>query len=113
MSRGHDAQAAVVPPRPAPSVPAATPAPAIEHRWTARDAIKDYIAIARPDHWCKNVFMVLGVLLAYFYHPVPFGWETVAQLVWAVAATCLVASSNYVLNEILDARTDREHPVKR
>jgi len=28
-------------------------------------------------------------------------------------ATCLIASSNYVLNEILDAPTDRSHPVKR
>ena len=30
-----------------------------------------------------------------------------------MAATCLIASSNYVLNEILDAPTDRSHPVKR
>jgi 4-hydroxybenzoate polyprenyltransferase len=30
-----------------------------------------------------------------------------------VATTCVVASSNYVLNEILDAPTDRAHPVKR
>src|SRR5258708_16297192 len=31
----------------------------------------------------------------------------------ALPISCLLASSNYVLNEILDARTDREHPVKR
>ncbi|HYV34496.1 MAG TPA: UbiA prenyltransferase family protein, partial [Gemmataceae bacterium] len=34
-------------------------------------------------------------------------------ILWAVAATCLIASSNYVLNEILDAPTDRSHPKKR
>ena len=72
-----------------------------------------YIAIARPDHWCKNAFMVLGVLLAYFYQPVLIGWAVAIRILWAVAATCLIASSNYVLNEILDAPTDRNHPVKR
>jgi 4-hydroxybenzoate polyprenyltransferase len=34
------------------------------------------------------------------------------RLVAALAATCLVASSNYVLNEILDAPSDRHHPEK-
>jgi decaprenyl-phosphate phosphoribosyltransferase len=73
-----------------------------------------YAAIARPDHWFKNVFMVLGVLLAYFYQPQVFQQAIVfVHLVVAVVATCFIASSNYVLNEILDAPTDRSHPVKR
>jgi 4-hydroxybenzoate polyprenyltransferase len=72
-----------------------------------------YLAIARPDHWFKNVFMALGVLLAYFYHPELLGTHSVLAILWAIAATCLIASSNYVLNEILDAPTDRSHPVKR
>ena len=72
-----------------------------------------YVAIARPDHWVKNVFMVLGVLLAYFYHPELAKKGAIVQIIWAVATTCLIASSNYVLNEILDAPTDRNHPVKR
>jgi 4-hydroxybenzoate polyprenyltransferase len=72
-----------------------------------------YLAIARPDHWFKNVFMALGVFLAYFYHPDLFGPMTLLTIVWAFAITCLAASSNYVINEILDAPTDRSHPVKR
>ncbi len=72
-----------------------------------------YASIARPDHWFKNVFMALGVLLAYFYHPELLQQNTLFQILWAVATTCLIASSNYVLNEILDAPTDRSHPVKR
>jgi len=31
--------------------------------------LKDYIAIARPDHWFKNVFMLLGIVLAFFIEP--------------------------------------------
>ena len=75
--------------------------------------IVPYFSIARPDHWFKNVFMALGVLLAYFYHPEVFGPTTLVSIAWAVFLTCLAASSNYVLNEILDAPTDRSHPVKR
>lgn len=77
------------------------------------DRVVPYLSIARPDHWFKNVFMALGVLLAYFYHPEVIGPATLASIAWAVFITCLAASSNYVLNEILDAPTDRSHPVKR
>src|SRR3990170_2687809 len=69
--------------------------------WRAR--ARPYVSIARPDHWFKNVFMAVGVLLAYLYHPELFGAYALVQIAWALAATCLVASSNYVLNEILDA----------
>jgi 4-hydroxybenzoate polyprenyltransferase len=53
------------------------------------------------------------MLLAYFYHPELVQKITIVPIIWAVATTCLIASSNYVLNEILDAPTDRNHPVKR
>ena len=33
-----------------------------------------YIQIARVDHWFKNVFMLLGVLLAVFYEPALCTW---------------------------------------
>ena len=55
----------------------------------------------------------LGVLLAFFYHPDLFGVHAGWQLLWALAATCCLASCNYVINEILDAPTDLRHPVKR
>ena len=72
-----------------------------------------YIQIARIDHWFKNVFMLLGVLLALFYEPALFSWAGVLRVGVALLATCLVASSNYVLNELLDAPRDRFHPVKK
>jgi 4-hydroxybenzoate polyprenyltransferase len=72
-----------------------------------------YVAIARPDHWFKNAFMAAGAVLAYFCHPAFVGRQTPLVLLAAFAAVCLLASSNYVLNEILDAPSDRHHPVKR
>lgn len=78
-----------------------------------RGRIRPYVLIARPDHWFKNGFMVLGVILAGFYHPDSVATSTLAPVFLALAGICLIASSNYVLNEILDAPTDRHHPVKR
>ena len=72
-----------------------------------------YIRIARIDHWFKNSFMLLGVVLAFFYQPALMEWSSAAPLALALLATCLVASSNYVLNELLDGPQDRMHPVKR
>ncbi len=72
-----------------------------------------YADIARPDHWIKNAFMVLGILLAFFYRPETIAGVAMLQILWAFVATCLLASSNYVINEILDAVHDLSHPVKR
>ncbi len=76
-------------------------------------AVRPYVQIARVDHWFKNAFMALGVLLALFYEPQLFATQSVGVLALAGLATCLIASSNYVLNEILDGPTDRLHPQKR
>jgi decaprenyl-phosphate phosphoribosyltransferase len=109
MSRAQDPLAPLI----APALSLTSPAPAAGARRLGSGTIRDYVAIARPDHWCKNAFMVLGVLLAYFYKPGLIGWTSLGLILWAVLATCLIASSNYVLNEVLDAPTDREHPIKR
>jgi 4-hydroxybenzoate polyprenyltransferase len=71
------------------------------------------VQIARIDHWFKNAFMLLGVILAVFYQPEVATWSSLLPLTLAVVATCLVASSNYVLNELLDAPNDRLHPEKK
>lgn len=72
-----------------------------------------YIQIARVDHWFKNAFMLLGVILAVFYQPDVAALSSLVPLGLGVLATCLVASSNYVLNELLDAPRDRLHPEKK
>ena len=40
-----------------PAIEAAAPAPKNAWAW------KDYVAIARPDHWTKNFFMLPGLFL--------------------------------------------------
>ena len=75
--------------------------------------IAAYASIARPDHWFKNVFMLLGVLLAFFYHPeLLAGFDVGTCSSGAVAATCLIASSNYV-HQRDPRRPDRPQPSRQ
>ena len=62
-------------------------------------ALPHYLALARPDHWAKNVLMVPGIAVALFYRPERFGLDSAWAVLLTLVATCLVASSNYVLNE--------------
>lgn len=75
--------------------------------------VKPYVAIARPDHWIKNIFMLAGTGVASVIYPQYMGWTVLGDVLIAFVATCLIASSNYVLNEILDSSRDSEHPEKR
>ena len=77
--------------------------------------IRDYVQIMRTDHWFKNVFMLPGIILGYLALDSPPADFVRAALHLAVGvfAVCLVCSSNYTINEILDAPTDRKHPEKR
>lgn len=66
----------------------------------------------RADHWVKNVFVLPGIICALALAPTgphPGLW---LNLVLGLTAICLIASSYYTLNEILDAPHDRGHPVK-
>lgn len=81
---------------------------------TARmSALVDYARLARPGYWIKNVFVAPGILLAFYFHPDLAPGAYVANVAIGLLCACLVASSNYVLNEILDAPTDAHHPEKR
>jgi len=57
--------------------------------------------------------MIPGVVLACFDSPDVFSWSIIPDIVIALIATCLIASSNYTINEILDASKDALHPVKK
>jgi 4-hydroxybenzoate polyprenyltransferase len=79
----------------------------------AHHGLRPYVQMARVDHWFKNAFMLAGVILALFVEPALLRLDVVPVLLLALVSTCLVASSNYVLNEMLDAPYDRKHPVKK
>ncbi len=75
-------------------------------------SLKDYVAIARPDNWVKNLFMVPGMLFALSIFHTPFTAHLIFKIIIGIVSICLIASANYVINEYLDASFDKYHPLK-
>lgn len=73
--------------------------------------LADYVAIARPDHWGKNIFVLPGAALALIVDP-QASIGSLACLGVGLVSTCLIASANYTINEFLDGKFDRFHPTK-
>jgi decaprenyl-phosphate phosphoribosyltransferase len=76
------------------------------------EILKGHFQIARLDHWVKNVFVLPGILIAMSIDRSLIGLKQIENIILGIAAVCLIASSNYVLNEVLDAPSDRMHPTK-
>jgi 4-hydroxybenzoate polyprenyltransferase len=73
----------------------------------------DYLRLMRPVYLIKSVFIAPGIVLAFYFHTELSLYSHAFDLLLAIAGACLTASSNYVINEIRDARGDAMHPVKR
>ena len=78
---------------------------------SVRHRIYPYLMIARPDHWVKHIFIIPGILIAERLDPAA-SLRIIPILVGTLSA-CLLASANYVLNEFLDAESDKFHPIKK
>ena len=63
----------------------------------------------RPIHWTKNVLLFVPALTAHRL----FERRTLVETLIAFVAFSLCASAAYLLNDMLDLETDRQHPQKR
>ena len=75
---------------------------------TAPARARSHLRALRPHQWLKNLLVFLPMLAAHDLSAATFG----ASLL-AFVGFCLVASSVYVTNDLLDLRSDRRHPRKR
>jgi len=75
--------------------------------------MKDYIKIARPDHWIKNMFIMPGIVMGLLIFGLDKLVPNIGNIVIGTIATCFIASANYVINEWLDAEFDKYHPIKK
>lgn len=70
--------------------------------------MKKYLRLIRPQHWIKNVF----VLVPMFFGGVLFDLTAIESGLLVFMAFSFIASSIYCYNDIVDADADRHHPVK-
>ena len=75
--------------------------------------LQGHLEICRFDHWIKNVFILPGLLIAISVYPQSIGLHLIYSIAIGFLAAGIIASSNYVINEILDAPFDALHPNKR
>lgn len=75
--------------------------------------MKNYIKIARPDHWIKNLFIIPGIVVAFLVSGMDQSLHFMPRFIAGMLATCFISSANYVINEWLDADFDKYHPVKK
>ncbi|MEK6287965.1 MAG: UbiA family prenyltransferase [Acidobacteriota bacterium] len=71
-----------------------------------------HLKIARADHWIKNVFVIPGIVVAISLDRSTLTPILLWHILIGLLSVCVVTSSNYVINEVLDAPFDREHPIK-
>lgn len=79
----------------------------VEHLGAAASARSAYLRAIRPHQWLKNILVFLPLLTAH-----RFDMATLLLSCLAFISFSLVASSVYVLNDLLDLDADRAHPRK-
>lgn len=79
-----------------------------EHMVTDAKSITPYIKALRPHQWLKNTLVFLPMLAAH-----QLDSQTFLLSLFAFVCFSLVASSVYVLNDLLDLAADRAHPHKK
>lgn len=67
------------------------------------------LRLLRPHQWVKNGFVLVGLLFGHAWHD-PLKLH---QALAAFVAFCLLSSTVYVFNDLLDREADRQHPKKR
>jgi len=72
-------------------------------------SLKALIEAMRPKQWAKNIFIFAPLVFDQkLFHPTYLA-RTVAGLV----LLCLISGAVYLMNDLVDAEKDRQHPRKR
>lgn len=80
----------------------------VVHLSPAPSYVAPLLRAIRPHQWLKNLLVLLPLLAAH-----QFDLPTIFWTLMAFVSFCLIASSVYLLNDLLDLAADRAHPRKR
>ncbi|TVQ87375.1 MAG: decaprenyl-phosphate phosphoribosyltransferase [Deltaproteobacteria bacterium] len=74
-----------------------------------RDLLNAVVRAARPKQWAKNVLIFAPLVFSLAF----LDSSSLLSALLAAASFSLLASSGYLLNDILDRKADARHPKKR
>jgi 4-hydroxybenzoate polyprenyltransferase/phosphoserine phosphatase len=80
----------------------------LEERASARASFRTWISALRGHHWAKNLLLFLPLALSH-----NLAFEPVLRTLAGFALFGFCASGLYILNDLLDLHSDREHPWKK
>lgn len=80
----------------------------VRHLDGGQGGARELVRALRPHQWSKNLLVLLPVLMNH-----SLSLETWAAALLALVAFSLVASSAYLVNDMIDLADDRSHPRKR
>lgn len=71
--------------------------------------LKALLETMRPKQWAKNVFIFAGLIFSQkLLQP-----SLLVKNILAFVLFCLISSTVYLINDLVDMEKDRRHPVKR
>jgi len=73
-----------------------------------RSVVSNLLISLRPDQWTKNLLVFAGLLFGQRLFDVP----SVERAAGAFAVFCALSGVVYLINDIADRDTDRQHPLK-
>lgn len=73
----------------------------------SRQAVATWARLVRPRQWIKNLVLFAGLLFTGTFALVP-----ALRVGLACVLFCALSSAGYLLNDVLDASSDRAHPLK-
>ena len=63
----------------------------------------------RPHHIAKNILLLFPLLVGHHY----LDLTSVKKSIIGFLVFCLLASSTYIINDLIDLEHDRQHPIKK
>lgn len=83
--------------------------PAVPTAFIYRSNAAAYLAAMRPKQWTKNAIVFAALV---FDHKL-FELSRLATVAGAFVCFCMASSAVYIVNDLRDAESDRQHPRKR
>jgi len=71
--------------------------------------IKDLLTLIRVKQWYKNILL----FLALFFSGNIFNIDLIKISLLGFISFCLLSSTNYIINDLVDIEKDRNHPEKK
>ncbi|MDA8855443.1 UbiA family prenyltransferase [Candidatus Pseudothioglobus singularis] len=72
-------------------------------------SLKDWLLALRLHQWAKNILVFVPIILIYRFK----NTEDILIVFLAFLVFGLVASANYLINDMMDLDSDRRHPTKK